>query len=72
MMCRSTDFMLSGSDVETMEKLEELENRVDEVKNSKQNIEQVFDWNIMNQNMTNTDLLVTRFAVFSQISVQFF
>ena len=64
--------MLSGGDVEKMEKLEELENSVEEIKNSKQNIEEAFDWNIINQNLTNTDLLVTRFAVSFQISVLLF
>ena len=62
MMCRRTDVVLSGGDMSKIEKLEEIENRVEEAKKTKANIEQSFDWNIIYQNLTNTDLLVTRFV----------
>ena len=60
-MCRRTDVVLSSGDMEKIEKLEDLENCVEEAKMSKRNIEQAFDWSIISQNLTNTDLLVTRF-----------
>lgn len=60
MLCRRIDVMISGGDIEKTDKLEELEIQFDELQSQKENIEQVFDWNIINKNLTNTDNLAKR------------
>ena len=47
MLCRRIDVIISGGDIENTDKLEELEILFDELQSQKENIEQVFDWNII-------------------------
>ena len=60
MLCRRIDVIISGGDIEKTDKLEELEIIFDELQSQKENIEQVFDWNIIKKNLTNTDELAKR------------